>query len=172
MFNLSLQQTPPKVPQKPYIPMLQEQNMRKGFFEHDDFVALRAALPVEVWPVVMFGYITRWREREILELTWDRVDLQTRTVRLEPGSTKNRDGRTIYLDGELFDTLVAVRQERDVLYPHCPWVFHRKGVPVQDFRQAWKTACQAVGVVGQLFHDFRRTAVQDMVRAGIPERVA
>jgi integrase len=172
MFNLALQQTPPKVPQKPYIPMLQEQNVRKGFFEHDEFVALRAALPVELRPVVTFGYFTGWRKREILELTWDRVDLQTRTVRLEPGVTKNRDGRTIYLDGELLDTLVAVKQERDVLYCNCPWVFHRKGVPIQDFRQAWRTACQTVGVVGKLFHDFRRTAVRDMVRAGIPERVA
>jgi integrase len=172
MFNLALQQTPPKVPQKPYIPMLQEQNVRKGFFEHDEFVALRAALPVELRPVATFGYFTGWRKREILDLTWDRVDLQTRTVRIEPGVTKNRDGRTIYLDGELFNTLVAVKQERDVWYPHCPWVFHRKGVPIQDFRQAWNTACQAVGVAGKLFHDFRRTAVRDMVRAGIPERVA
>jgi integrase len=152
--------------------MLQEQNVRKGFFEHDEFVALRAAPPVELRPVATFGYFTGWRRREILDLTWDRVDLQTRTVRLEPGVTKNRDGRTIYLDGELFDVLVAVKQERDTWYPHCPWIFPRKGVPIQGFRQAWKTACHAVGVMGKLCHDFRRTAVRDTVRAGIPERVA
>src|SRR5262245_41158662 len=85
---------------------------KKGFFEYDEFVALRAALPVELQTIVTFGYFTGWRKREMLNLTWDRVDLQTRTVRLEPGVTKNRDGRTIYLDGELFDTLVAVRHER------------------------------------------------------------
>jgi hypothetical protein len=56
--HLGVQQTPPKVLQKPYIPMLQEQNVRKGFFEHDEFVALRAALPVEVRPVATFGYFT------------------------------------------------------------------------------------------------------------------
>jgi integrase len=70
MFNLALQQTPPKVPQKPYIPMLQEKNVRKGFFEHDEFVALRAALPSEIRPVVTFAYHTGWRKEEVLALTW------------------------------------------------------------------------------------------------------
>jgi hypothetical protein len=31
LFNLALQQTPPKVPQKPYIPMLQEHNIKRAF---------------------------------------------------------------------------------------------------------------------------------------------
>ena len=172
MFNLALQQTPPKVPQRPYIPMLQEKNVRKGFFEHDEFVALRAALPLELRPLVTFGYYTGWRKEEVLALTWDRVDLRVRTVRLDPETTKNDDGRLIYLDGELFDTLTGVKRDRDLLYPHCPQVFHRNGKRVKDFRAAWAAACQAGGLEGKLFHDFRRTAVRNMVQAGIPERVA
>jgi integrase len=172
MFNLALQQTPPKVPQKPYIPMLQEKNVRKGFFEHDEFVALRAALPSEIRPVVTFAYHTGWRKEEVLALTWDRVDLHARAVRLDPGTTKNDDGRLIYLDGELFDTLVNLKRERDLHHPHCPAVFYRAGKPIKDFRAAWGAACQAVGLEGKLFHDFRWTAVRNMVRAGIPERVA
>lgn len=81
MFNLALQQTPPKVSQKPYIPMLQEHNVRKGFFEHDEFMALRSALPLELRPVVTFAYHTGWRKQEILGLTWNSVDLQMGTVR-------------------------------------------------------------------------------------------
>lgn len=54
MFNLALQQTPPK----PYIPMLQECNVKKGFFEHEEFAALRAAVLLEPQPIVTFACYT------------------------------------------------------------------------------------------------------------------
>jgi integrase len=172
LFNLALQQTPPKVPQKPYIPMLQERNIRKGFFEPDECVALRAALPRGVRPVVTFAYHPGWRKREMLGLTWNGINLQAKTVRLDPGSTKNRHGRLLYLDGALSETLTHLTREHDLLYPHCLWVFHRQGTPIKDVRAVWASAGQAMGLEGKLFHDFRRTAVRNMVRAGIPERVA
>lgn len=54
-----------------------------------------------------------------------------------------------------------------------PWVFCRgDGAPVGDFKKAWTTARIQAGVPGGLFHDFRRTAVRNLVRAGIPETVA
>jgi len=172
MFNLALRQTPPKVHQKPYIPMLQEQNVRKGFFERPEFERLRTALPQPLRPVVTFAYYSGWRKQEILGLCWDCVDLQAQTVRLAPGTTKNRDGRVMYLQGEVLETLSALQRERDALTPLCPWVFHWNGERVRDFRDTWHTACRVVGLEGKLFHDFRRTAVRNMVRANIPERVA
>ena len=54
----------------------------------------------------------------------------------------------------------------------CPHVFHRQGVPLRVFYKAWRTACAAAGVPGKIPHDFRRTAVRNLVRAGVPERTA
>jgi integrase len=75
MFNLALHAE--KISHKPYIPMLTENNTRKGFFERDDFNRLLAKLPDELRPVATLAYLTGWRVKsEILSLTWQQVDLE------------------------------------------------------------------------------------------------
>jgi integrase len=54
----------------------------------------------------------------------------------------------------------------------CPRVFLRSGRPIKSFRVAFRTACAEAGCPGRVLHDFRRTAVRNLVRPGIPERVA
>lgn len=166
MLNLGAQQTPPKVDRVPFIPMLKENNTRKGFFEPEEFVALMAVLPDDLKAMVMFAYQTGWRRSEITELTWDRVDLNRGVARLEAGGTKNGEGRTVCLGSEMVNVL---RKQRRF---GCLYVFHRNGQKIEDFRGAWDTACKKAKVPGRLFHDLRRTAVRNMVRAGTPERVA
>lgn len=168
MFHLAVRCTPPKVYRVPYIPMLKENNIREGFFEHEEYLSLRDALPDYLKPVITFAYHTGWRKSEILNLVWDKVDLNLGTVRLAPGETKNDEARTIYLDDELMKDMLILYKSRG----RCPYVFHHSGERIVKFEKAWNAARRRVGLGGKLFHDLRRTAVRNMVRAGIPERVA
>ncbi|MCF8078946.1 MAG: site-specific integrase [Desulfobacterales bacterium] len=174
MLNLGSNQTPPIVDRVPYIPMLKENNVRKGFFEHSDFEALRAALPSYLKGFATFAYKVGWRKSEIMNLTWNQVDLKTGIVRLEAGETKNEEGRTVFLDGELMEIFTMQWKVRKLNGALTPYVFpNREGLgPIRDFKSAWANACKNAKIGHRLFHDFRRTAVRNMVRAGVPERVA
>src|SRR5262249_47424116 len=127
-------------------------------------------------PIALFGYITGWRVSEILGLTWRQVDFAAGTVRLEPGTTKNRAGRMFPFTPELRALLEAQRTATTVLATKTdriiPLVFHRDGTPIKTFYGAWRSACRAAGVPGRIFHDFRRTAVRNLERAGVPRSVA
>jgi integrase len=100
MFNLARQQTPPKITQMPYIPMVQEKTVRTGFFEVEAFQAVVKQLPVSLQPMATFAYIISWRKEEVLAVTWRQVDFKAAVVRLEPG-TKNGEGRTVFMTAEL-----------------------------------------------------------------------
>ena len=168
-FNLAARCTPPKVAHVPYIPMLKENNIRKGFIEHEDYLALRNALPEYLKPVLTFAYFSAWRKSEIITLKWKQVNLRDGIVRLETGETKNNEGRTLYMEPELLDLLKHLHKNRRM---DCLLVFNDNGKIIGDFRKSWRTACTAIGKSGLLFHDLRRSGVRNMVRAGIPERVA
>jgi integrase len=168
MLQLGAEQTPPKVDRVPYIPMLAENNVREGFLEHSQYLALIEKLPEYLKPVLAFGYTYGWRHAEIINLTWDKVDLRNGVVRLEPGTTKNKEGRTVYLDEEMLAMFRKLFSQRRL---DINRVFLRDGEPIQRFDKAWKKACKDAGLKGTLFHDLRRTAIRNLVRSGVPQTV-
>ena len=183
MFHLGAQCTPPKVSMVPYIPMLKENNVRKGFFESHEHMAIRDALPSYLRPVATLAYHSGWRKEEILSRTVDKVNMHEGTIRLDPGETKNEDGRIYYMNDEVKEAIAEALANRN---PACSYLFQRDGEQIKDFRGAWESACIEAGfcevvtdeegeqtkIPTKLFHDYRRSAVRDMVRSGIPEGVA
>lgn len=189
MFSLAVQAG--TLVRKPHFPMLRENNVRVGFFEREQYLAVQKHLPASMQPVVTFAYVTGWRiNSEVLPLQWRQVDLRTGEVRLDPGTTKNREGRVFYLTPELHQLLKdqraiadEVQRQKNMIVQH---VFfhrpmtqggahgHRAGQLISEcgFYQAWRRARTAAGCPGSIPHDFRRTAIRNMVRAGISERVA
>jgi integrase len=174
MFRLGLEAG--KVLRVPVFPTIRVDNIRTGFFERDEFERVRAELPAYLQPAVTLAYWTGWRRGELLNLEWRHVDLDAGTVRLDPGTTKNKEGRFVYLPAEALDALRAwrrrtaeVERERSCIIGH---VFHHDDRPIRDFSVAWRGACARAGVAGRTLHDFRRTAARNYVRAGVPERVA
>lgn len=161
----------------PHVPMLTLNNARQGFFERHEFDAVLAHLPAYLHAPLTFAFCTGWRfKSEVLPLTVDRVDLQAGVVRLDPGTTKNNEGRSFYVTAELRKVLQAQLESIEVLKENdtiCPHVFHRPdGSRIKDFRETWKKACEAAGYPGKLFHDFRRSAVRTLERSGVPRSTA
>lgn len=164
---------------RPEFEIPEENNARQGFFELDDFRAVQAELAEPLRPLVEFAYLTGWRRQECLGLTWANVDRDAEVLRLEVGTTKNGEGRTFPYGvlPRLKALLDRQWEQRDGLF-----VFHRRGQPIKDYYEAWHNACERAAkrdglvirpaLIGRIPHDFRRTAVRNLVRAGVPERVA
>ncbi len=94
-------------------------------------------------------------------------------ITLRAKDTKNKESRTIFMKGELLEAIRFQKAKRDKDNPLSPWVFiGENGERIKDFRGTWDKALKETGLEGKLFRDFRRTAVRNMVRAGVPERVA
>jgi integrase len=132
----------------PPFPVLSLHNVRSGFFEREDFLAVRGRLSEPVQAVATFAYLTGWRTpSEILPLQWRQVDFAAGTLRLDPGTTKNGEGRVFPFAvlPELADLIQRQRAYTDTIQREkgsiIPWVFHRKGTPIRrSFYREWHAA--------------------------------
>jgi integrase len=169
----------------PPFPQITVRNVRTGFFERADFEAVRGHLPDAFKGPITFACLTGWRiPSEILTLRWKQVDFSAGMVRLEPGTTKNDEGR-LFPFGVLPELANLLRAQWEQALSlelatgqSIPTVFHWndrgtiKEIHPKSLYHRWEVACRLAGVPTRIPHDFRRTAVRNLERAGVPRSVA
>jgi integrase len=169
MFNLGRKATPPKVIFVPAFPRLAENNIRQGFLEDAQYEKLLESC-LELWfqTIVELGATYGWRVGELLKLRVDQIDLANWSIRLHPGTTKNKEGREVKMTKIVHALLtLCIEGKRPDKYV-LTWP---NGKRVKDFRGTWEKARITAGVPNLLFHDLRRTAARNYRRAGIAEGV-
>ena len=177
MFRLGLRQG--MVATMPYISMLAEHNVRKGFFELDQFQAILKHLPSEYHTLFEIAYITGWRMKsELLTRQWRHVDLNGKGwLRIDAGEAKDATaGREFQFTTWMREALERQRKFVSKVEKKTkaviPWLFCRAdGVRVYRFYEVWRDACKVAGIQ-RIPHDFRRTAVRNLERAGVPRTTA
>ncbi len=172
MFHLATECTPPKVQFLPYIPMLQENNVRTGFVETEARLRLeRACGRIGLWMSALFevGCTYGWRHGSLLKMRVKQVDANANVIRLEPGTTKNKKGLEVTMPRRVRELLIQCIQGKRA----DDYLFTREnGKPVRDFRGSWERLCNEAGLSGLHFHDLRRTAARNMRRGRVSEKVA
>lgn len=163
-----------RIPTKPYIQLLKEGRPRQGFIEPEKFFELRNALPEYLKFPVTLLYYSGWRLNEVLHLEWRYVNLKECKIILPPELSKNDEGRVFYLNPELMTMFTVAEEFKKNNQIDLPWVFLNRtnNDRVRDFRVAWKTACDKVKIAGTVPHDCRRSAARNLIRAGVPQKVA
>jgi integrase len=151
----------------PTFPSLRKGLARQGFVDRGTFDRILTFLPEEFKDFSSYAYCTGWRRGDVANLTWKMVSWEERVIRLP--MTKNDQPRLLPMVGEVW-TIIHKRWTERVgsathVFPHTP-------TEMKALYRAWGHAAKEAGVPDILFHDLRRSAVRDMVRAGVPDVVA
>jgi integrase len=201
MYNVALKHTtPPLVAAAPTFDFAQEAKPRAGFVDAMDYTKLRQAAEFrgQLWleAMVELAYRYGWRHEELVGLRVRQCNFNTRTITLDPGTTKNKDGREVVMLGRVATLLERCCKGKR---PEDKVLTRSDGSPVVDPRVGWYTLCVSVGLAhwqclsckatsnvrgrcqcgarhwayrGLLLHDMRRSAVRAMMRSGIDQHTA
>lgn len=160
--TLKLQQSRRRIRRVPAIKPLPDHAVRTGFFTQEAVNQLLPQLPPHLRDMTQVAFLTGWRLGELRHLRWTDLDFGRKVVTLTGERTKNGSLRSMRVPEAIW--ALIIRQPREGEY-----VFNLDGRQIGDFSRTWQRACARAGLEGRLFHDLRRSAVRNMLRAGAPE---
>jgi integrase len=168
MFNLAVREELTDKNPCWKVKSLAENNARDRILSREDLQRLISNLPNHAAQIIHFAYLTGMRAGEIFNLTWDKVDLKGRAIRLEASDTKTSEPRVIYLNDEVLGILIEAGRVRGLGHNS---VFTYKGRPIKGIRTAFLKACRRTGIEDFRFHDLRHTFNTNMRKAGVDQSV-
>lgn len=114
--------------------------------------------------MIVLALNTGLRHRELLNLTWSRVDFKQKLIYLGAADQKGRRNSSVPLNR------AAVRALKRQLGEHANWVFVCRGERIRSVRKSFATACRNAGIEDFTVHDLRHTAAAWLVQEGTPIR--
>lgn len=153
-------------------------NARDRALSYEEYNRLLGAIAEHAKPILATALWTGMRRGEILGLTWDKVDLKGRMIRLEATDTKERKAKAVPLARPLQAMLAQLPGRlRSSSEDSCVFQFKSRAIKY-DVKKSVQNACKKVGVPygrytkdGFIFHDLRHTFATMARRAGIRRNV-
>ena len=141
-----------------WVKPLEENNVRERVLSPEEFETLYLHCPASLKGLVLIAYYLPMRQAEIMNLTWQEIDLKTGFIRLGGHRTKNKTGRVIPLHPRIFEYLQGMPRPINGGY-----VF---GQSRRFNRKAFNKAVEAAGINDFTFHDLRHCAINNLRLAG------
>ena len=151
------------------VPMPNPQNERDRVLSEEEWARLYQASKPHLRPILLLAYQLGQRFTEIIELTWDRVDLRRGFILLRAADTKTKVRREVPLTPAVRATLQQLAKVRRL---ETSRVFLYKGKPIQRISRAFKSALRGAGLQDFRFHDLRHCASTNLRRAGVDTATA
>jgi integrase len=154
------------------VKFLDEHNIPDRVLTAEEFQRMVNASPEYLKPILHCAYHTGMRRGEILELTWDRVDLKAGFIRLKDTDTKTDAARSIPVGRELREVPRRLPLALDAQGRRIPYVFTCNGQRLKSIKRVFTLVRQETGITNAVFHDFRHTATTNLRRAGVDSLTA
>ena len=150
------------------VKLLRRPNVRRTVVDEETFQRMVEAAATWLKPILVVAFDTGMRQREILRLRWNQVNIKEGIIRLEAKDTKTEQARVIVLTGRVKETIRA--QPRHLTSEYV-FANPKTGRPYVWIKKSFTGLCKRLGLKDVWFHDLRRSFVTRARRMGVPESV-
>lgn len=147
----------------PKVKMYKELKRRVRWITPDQVRILLDELPPHQQDITIFALSTGLRQSNVLNLTWQQVDLNRKTAWIYGDQAKGKEDIHVSLSQVAVDLLDRQKGK------HAEYVFTYLGKPIgQCNTRAWRNALKRAGITNFRWHDLRHTWASWLIQNGTP----